>query len=115
MEAVVIPETADIVSWFCTRRCNRACSHCNVGVVPVDAPSAELSTVEATALIRDLADSQVFVLHFSGGEPFVRPDFLDLVELARSLGMTVLTSTNGVGMTERVARRLKELGLQCLQ
>lgn len=42
----------------------------------------ELTTAEAKQFIDDLADFNVPVLLFSGGEPLIRPDFFELADYA---------------------------------
>jgi MoaA/NifB/PqqE/SkfB family radical SAM enzyme len=49
--------------------------------------SGELTTEEAKQMIDDLADFKVPVLLFSGGEPLIRPDILELAEYAGSKGI----------------------------
>ena len=50
-----------VVVWTVTRRCNLACLHCYAGAANATFPG-ELSTAEARALLRDLADFGVPVL-----------------------------------------------------
>jgi len=71
-----------IVVWNSTQRCNLKCIHCyaNATQIPAD---GELSTSEAESFIRDLADFNVPVLLFSGGEPLLRGDILELATYAR--------------------------------
>ena len=47
----------------------------------------ELSTDEAKAMIDDLAAFGSPVLLFSGGEPCVRPDLIELMHYAKAAGM----------------------------
>lgn len=94
-------------------RCNLRCLHCSSGAgEPV---SNELSPAEIQRVIRELADAGVVDIALSGGEPLLRKDLEDYVELARSLGMTVGTSTNGYALTCVRARSLRQAGLSRLQ
>jgi len=54
-----------------TSRCNLACSHCRVRRGP-----EELSAPEASAFLERCARGGIERVGFSGGEPFLRPDFL---------------------------------------
>lgn len=66
-----------------TARCNLACAHCRVARVP-----EELAAADAVAFLREAAERGVGRLGFSGGEPFLRPDFLrELCAEAVSLGL----------------------------
>lgn len=54
-----------------TSRCNLACSHCRVS-----RGADELSITEATAFLERCAQGGIERIGFSGGEPFLAPDFL---------------------------------------
>ena len=47
---------------------------------------------------------------FSGGEPLIRPDILELVSYATSLGLRSVFGTNGTLITLEMARKLKDAG-----
>ena len=66
----------------------------------------ELSTAECRAVIDELERMQVFYVNIGGGEPTVRPDFLDLVDYATAHHVGVKFSTNGVKIGPAAARRL---------
>jgi len=104
------PDTGPVVVWNATKTCNLECVHCYA-----DARSrkfdGELTTDEAKAMIDDLAAFKVPALLISGGEPFVRPDILDLAEYATTHGVRVTFSTNGTLIDEKRARRIADLGV----
>jgi 12,18-didecarboxysiroheme deacetylase len=99
-----------VVVWNATRACNLRCRHCYARATPGPAPD-ELSRDEALALLQDLKDFGVPVVLFSGGEPLMRPDLLELVEWTVQHGLRAVISTNGTLITRNLARRLKGLGL----
>ena len=99
-----------IVVWNITRRCNLACEHCYSDSDASPAP-AELSTVEAKAVLEDLASFGVPAVLFSGGEPLMRPDVLDLIDTAGKLGLRTVLSTNGTLIDLATARRLAQSSL----
>jgi radical SAM protein with 4Fe4S-binding SPASM domain len=70
----------------------------------------ELTTNEAKAFIRDLAEFGVPVLLFSGGEPLLRRDLFETAQLASDLGIRAVLSTNGTLITEAQAQRMKTAG-----
>ncbi len=98
-----------IVVWNCTRRCNLKCKHCYAQAEDRDFAN-ELSTEEGKCLIDDLAQFGCPVLLFSGGEPLVRKDVLELAAYAVKKGLRVVFSTNGTLITKEMAKRLKEIG-----
>ena len=99
-----------VVVWNCTRTCNLRCIHC-YSRSENKRYDAELSTDEAVRMLEDLASFGVPVVLFSGGEPLMRPDLMDLIECAVGLGMRAVLSTNGILIDEKTAARLKTVGL----
>jgi len=71
----------------------------------------ELSTTEAKAVIKDLADFGSPVLLFSGGEPLMREDIFELISFAGERGLRTVLSTNGTLINKKTARKLKDLDL----
>ena len=99
-----------VVVWNMTRACNLKCVHC-YAKASESGHEKELTTQEAKAMIDDLAGFGVPVLLFSGGEPLVRGDLVDLARYAVSQGMRAVISTNGTLITKDKARELKSVGL----
>lgn len=83
-----------IVVWNMTTRCNLKCQHCYINAGE-ESRTNELTTHQAKKLLDDLVQMGVPLVLFSGGEPFLRPDFDELVKYARSIGLRVSISTNG--------------------
>ena len=98
-----------IVVWSVTRRCNLSCVHCYCDSHDTVYPG-ELSTGEAKKMIDALKDFGVPVLLFSGGEPLMRGDLLELNAHARSCGLRTVISTNGTLITQAMAARIFESG-----
>lgn len=99
-----------VVVWNCTQRCNLKCVHCYAQSEDRDYPG-EMSTEEGKAMIDDLAAFGAPVLLFSGGEPTIRKDLLELMHYAKDKGMRVVISTNGTLITEEKAKQFAEVGL----
>ncbi|WP_101790723.1 TIGR04053 family radical SAM/SPASM domain-containing protein [Nonomuraea indica] len=101
-----------IVIWEATRACPLACLHCRAEAVP-DRHPEELSTDEATGLMRQVADfgrpAPLFVI--TGGDPFERPDLLELIRRARELGLSPAVSPSATpALTPGSLARLREAG-----
>jgi 12,18-didecarboxysiroheme deacetylase len=99
-----------VVVWNCTQTCNLKCVHCYAGSEN-KRYEGEMSTEDAKKMIDDLAAFGAPVLLFSGGEPTVRPDLLELMHYAKSKGMRVVISTNGTLITAERAKEFAEVGL----
>ncbi|HYK00359.1 MAG TPA: radical SAM protein [Thermoanaerobaculia bacterium] len=104
------PDAGPVVVWNSTKTCNLECVHCYADA-ETRKFAGELTTAEAEAMIRDLATINVPALLISGGEPFVRPDVLDLAEYAMSLGIRVTFSTNGTLIDKKKAERIAKIGV----
>jgi AdoMet-dependent heme synthase len=94
-----------------TYRCNERCVHCYLD----HDDHGEMTTAEARALLQQLADAGVFFLTLSGGEVFMRRDFFEIVEYARSLMFCVKVKTNAFMIREKEAQRLRNLAVQNVQ
>ncbi|MCX7981512.1 MAG: 12,18-didecarboxysiroheme deacetylase [Syntrophales bacterium] len=99
-----------VVVWNMTKRCNLKCIHCYASSGD-ERSTGELSTEEARLLIDDLANFGVPVLLFSGGEPLLRSDLIDLIAYARTKGIRTVISTNGTLISHEIADKLREVGL----
>ncbi|MFQ6122621.1 MAG: radical SAM protein [Dehalococcoidales bacterium] len=98
-----------VVVWNCTRQCNLNCIHCYASAGSRRA-SGEMDTAAGEAFIRDLADFNVPVILFSGGEPLLREDLFELASLAGEQGIRVVLSTNGTLITDEVAKEVSQVG-----
>ena len=94
------------VFWDITAHCNLRCVHCyNADEKPDD---RDLSTEQVKRTLDELSEAGVQTLTFSGGEPFIRKDFVDLVTYAAGLGFGyVSVATNGTLLDRDTARQLK--------
>jgi AdoMet-dependent heme synthase len=94
-----------------TYRCNERCVHCYLD----HDDHGEMTTAEIRGVLDELAEAGVFFLTLSGGEVFMRRDFLEIVEYARSLMFCVKVKTNAFMIREEEAKRLRELMVQDVQ
>lgn len=99
-----------VVSWNYTRTCNLKCKHC-YSSSEAKVYDGELTTEEALRFIDDLADFNVPVILFSGGEPLIREDFFTLASYAKEKGIRATLSTNGTLITREVAEKIKACGI----
>ena len=70
----------------------------------------ELSTQEAKTLLEQIARARFKIMIFSGGEPLMRPDIVELVAYATKLGLRPVFGTNGTLITMEMAEKLKAAG-----
>lgn len=85
-----------VVIWEMTQACPLACVHCRAEARPGRHPG-ELTTDEGRDLMAQVTEfgspRPIFVL--TGGDPFQRPDLLDLVRHGTRLGLPVAVSPSG--------------------
>jgi radical SAM protein with 4Fe4S-binding SPASM domain len=100
-----------------TERCNLRCAHCYINQPAADAAAQarELGLDEWCGLLDQMADEGCLWLLLTGGEPFLRPDFLDLYTHAKKKGMLVTVFTNGTTITPRIADTLAEWRPFCIE
>jgi radical SAM protein with 4Fe4S-binding SPASM domain len=94
-----------------TYRCNERCEHCYLD----HDDHGEMSTQEICGLLDQMAAAGTMFVVFSGGEVFMRRDFLDLVEHARRRLFNVKVKTNAAMIRTREAQRLRDLGVEQVQ
>jgi radical SAM protein with 4Fe4S-binding SPASM domain len=96
-----------VIVWNVTRRCNLRCVHCYA-----DASSginAGLSTDDCMRIVETLAEFDVPLILFSGGEPLLRKDIIDIAEYAKKNNIKCVLSTNGTLISRDVAEQLKDV------
>lgn len=88
-----------------TFRCNLNCLHC---YLPAKFSSKELTTKQIYRVIDKIVEAGCIWLLFTGGEPLIREDFLDIYTYAKSKGLIIILFTNGTLITTKIADYLKE-------
>ncbi len=74
----------------------------------------ELSTAEGKAFIDDLAATCRGLLILTGGEPMLRPDFLELASYAHAAGLRVVAAVCGMLVTPARAVAMREAGIMAV-
>lgn len=93
-----------------TARCNLDCKMCYIHKKANDSlvKKSEMSAAEWIDIARTAQKAGMFLLLVTGGEPFLRPDFFEMYDEFKSLGLSVSINTNGTLITEKVVRHLAE-------
>lgn len=92
-------------SFELTYRCNLKCRHC---YCVSDGSREELDLGRIRGILDELAESGCLWVLFTGGEPLLRPDFLDIYTYAKHKGLLVMLFTNGTLLTPGIADHLAE-------
>jgi len=94
--------------WLCTSRCNLNCLHC---YVRGRFSGPELSFDDAVRMAEDLLEWGLDYVSITGGEPFTRPDMLNLIQTFVDMGLEVSVNTNGLLLDRRTVKVLR--GAEC--
>lgn len=99
----------DIAYIELTRKCNLKCQHClnDSGKQMKD----EMTLDELLTLIKTLADLGLQEVRLTGGEPLLFNGIYDLIKISKENGLYVSLGTNGTLITESVAKKLRDAGL----
>lgn len=95
------------MQWDLTWRCDHKCVHCYL----VDRRQPELSVAEAERILDELAAAGVMSILFSGGDPFLRPDAVDILQAARDRDFDLKINTHGNFIDDALADRLAAMGV----
>jgi len=92
-----------------TYKCNLKCIHC---YIPENHRlKKELSTNEVKNILRQLKSEGCLFLVFTGGEVFLRDDFLDICSYARKLKFDLRIFTNGTLIHRKIAEYISKIGV----
>lgn len=97
-----------------TTSCNLRCPECPSGLRSFTRPTGMLSGELFRRTIDELADTLLYLIFYFQGEPYLHPDFLELVGYAHKKGLYTATSTNAHYLTDAAARKTVESGLDRL-
>ena len=91
-----------------TQRCNLFCRHCYRAPEQV-APCPDPTTRELVDIMEQAHELGALFVAFSGGEPLLRPDWVELFQEARRLKMGTTLMTNGTLLDEKAIQKLVDL------
>jgi uncharacterized Fe-S cluster-containing radical SAM superfamily protein len=98
--------------WFNTGTlCNIACDHCYIESSPRNDRLAYLSLTEMERYLDEIAEDRLPTteIGFTGGEPFMNPDMLAMMETCLERGFRVLVLTNAMRPMQRLKGELLDL------
>ena len=96
-----------------TNACNFRCPHCYTegGLVTKN----ELNTKEVKSMIDQLAELKTLYIFFTGGEPFLRKDIVDILKHTSDKKIKISISTNAQLINQQVLKKLKNLNFNLFQ
>jgi radical SAM protein with 4Fe4S-binding SPASM domain len=97
-----------------TTSCNLRCPECPSGLRSFTRPTGMLDERLYRNVIDQLAPTLSYLTFYFQGEPFLHPEFLDMVSYAKERNIYTATSTNGHFLKDETARQTVESGLNRL-
>ncbi len=101
--------------WFNTGTlCNLTCRNCYIESSPKNDQLTYISLDEVVSYLDKIQSDKLGTaeIGFTGGEPFMNPELLDMVDEALGRGFRVLVLTNAMKPMMKVAARLAVIGAQ---
>jgi radical SAM protein with 4Fe4S-binding SPASM domain len=97
-----------------TTSCNLRCPECPSGLRNFTRPTGMLPDELFKQTIDEIYETLIYLIFYFQGEPYLHPNFLDLVKYASQKGIYTATSTNAHFLNDKNARRTVESGLDRL-
>ena len=102
------------ISFEPTTSCNLRCPECPSGLRAFTRPTGMLEKDFFTKTIDEIHKELLYLIFYFQGEPYLNPDFLDMVKYASSKGIYTATSTNAHYLNDVNAKRTVLSGLDRL-
>lgn len=102
------------ISFEPTTSCNLRCPECPSGLRAFTRPTGMLQKDFFRDTIDQLSGDLLYLIFYFQGEPYLNPDFLEMVKYASEKGIYTATSTNAHYLNDANARRTVESGLDRL-
>lgn len=94
-----------------TTACNLRCPECPSGLRSFTRETGNLKKDFFTKTIDELYKDLIYLIFYFQGEPYINPNFLDMVSYANKKGIYTITSTNGHFLNDANAKKTIESGL----
>ena len=102
----MLREAPESVVWLITSKCVLDCRHCYASLYKLE---KDLDALEVFKVLEEAAEIGVEHVHFTGGEPLLRSDMLDILRYALDLGVKASLFTNLMVLNEETAEKLSRL------
>jgi radical SAM protein with 4Fe4S-binding SPASM domain len=102
------------ISFEPTTSCNLRCPECPSGLREFTRPTGMLQKSFFEETIDDIYKDLLYLIFYFQGEPYLNPNFLDMVAYAHKKGIYTATSTNAHYLTSEKAKQTVESGLDRL-
>ncbi len=97
-----------LIDWAITNRCNLNCLHCR-GMAP-----QELDGEKVINVAQQISSLKLGWVIIEGGEPLLREELFEVIEIIRKGGIKVYLISNGMLLDGNIARRLAEFNVSLM-
>lgn len=94
-----------------TTACNLRCPQCICGQRAFTRPTGRMPLTNFKQIIDEVKTELIYLILYFQGEPYLNPEFLDMVAYANQAGIFTMTSTNGHFLTPTLAEQTVQSGL----
>ena len=101
------------VTWELTYRCQNRCVHCYQ--MEMEKVNSEVCTSDVIQTLNELKNGGTLHVTFSGGDPFIRSDFMYILEESRRIGLDVSVFTSGQQIDEEKASILSRINVSTVE
>ncbi|MBL7755534.1 MAG: SPASM domain-containing protein [Chitinophagaceae bacterium] len=102
------------ISFEPTTSCNLRCPECPSGLRAFTRPTGMLQNDFFRKTIEEMHREMLYLIFYFQGEPYLNPEFLDMVKFANTKKIYTATSTNAHYLNDANARKTIESGLDRL-
>ncbi|MFN8577284.1 MAG: radical SAM protein [Candidatus Sericytochromatia bacterium] len=95
------------ITWFVTNKCNLSCIHC--GVSANERKFNDISIQHFENIIPDLKDIGVNYITLTGGEPLIRKDIIEIINLLKNNNFKVGMVSNGTYIEKLKSLKLENM------
>lgn len=97
-----------------TTACNLACPECPSGKKEFTRNTGKLDLLMNKRMLQSIGKQLFYINYYFQGEPFLHPEFLELIREAKKQHIYTATSTNAHFITTKVAEEIVDSGLDRL-
>ncbi|MFK7954248.1 MAG: radical SAM/SPASM domain-containing protein [Ekhidna sp.] len=97
-----------------TTACNLRCPECPSGLRSFTRPTGKLDVSLFEKIMNDVSERLLYLTFYFQGEPYLNPQFLDMVQIATRHKIYTTTSTNAHFLNDENAKKTIESGLSRL-
>lgn len=97
-----------------TTACNLRCPECPSGLRSFSRPTGKLDINLFSEILHQVSDHLIYLTFYFQGEPYLNPDFLEMVKVANTKNIYTTTSTNAHFLDDQQSKRTVLSGLDRL-